>query len=289
MLPALFLLAAMAAQDTTVPVQRGDRLRLDTHEGSITVRTWTRSDVRVSASGADDDERVRVTRSGGTVTVRTDSRWGAPSEADYDLTVPAWLGLTLETVEGDITVTGSGAPLALTTVQGDISVTGGTGNVTITAVDGDVVLRDASGNVSVTAVNGDVEIRGARGPIAAGSTNGDVLLLDVASNAVQASSVNGDVTFGGPVDAAGRYTLGTHNGDVTIGVQDGASATVSVNTFMGDFVADFPVRLTGTRPQRHFSFTLGGGGARIELESFQGTIRLARPAAITRAGRAGDD
>jgi hypothetical protein len=36
------------------------------------------------------------------------------------------------------------------------------------------------------------------------------------------------------------------------------------------------VTLTERRGKR-FDFTLGSGGAAIDLESFQGTIRLARP------------
>ena len=42
--------------------------------------------------------------------------------------------------------------------------------------------------------------------------------------------------------------------------------------------------LTERRGKR-FDFTLGSGGAAIDLESFQGTIRLVRPGRATQARR----
>jgi DUF4097 and DUF4098 domain-containing protein YvlB len=75
----------------------------------------------------------------------------------------------------------------------------------------------------------------------------------------------------------GSYRLSTHNGDVTVSVPGSISATVTVSTFSGDFESDFPVTLAGARQGKRFTFTLGSGKATMELESFQGSIRLVRP------------
>jgi hypothetical protein len=57
-----------------------------------------------------------------------------------------------------------------------------------------------------------------------------------------------------------------------------------VATFGGDFSSSFPVRLSESRKGKRFSFTLGNGNARLELEAFQGRIQLKRPdAALQRA------
>ena len=47
-------------------------------------------------------------------------------------------------------------------------------------------------------------------------------------------------------------------------------------SFQGDFESAFPVTIT-ERHGKRFEFTLGNGSARVELESFSGTIRLVRP------------
>jgi hypothetical protein len=65
---------------------------------------------------------------------------------------------------------------------------------------------------------------------------------------------------------------------LTIAIPQGTDADVLVSTYNGEFESDFPITLTEARGQgERFGFTLGSGGARIELKSFGGTIRLTRP------------
>jgi DUF4097 and DUF4098 domain-containing protein YvlB len=94
---------------------------------------------------------------------------------------------------------------------------------------------------------------------------------------VDASTVNGDIFYAGPIRSGGRYSLSTHNGDITLTVAEGTSANVAVSTFNGEFESEFPVPLSGTRKGKGFNFTLGSGSAQVTLESFQGTIELVRP------------
>lgn len=69
-------------------------------------------------------------------------------------------------------------------------------------------------------------------------------------------------------------------------IPDRANVTVSVASFEGEFDASFPVQITEQR-KRRFSFTIGSGSARMELESFDGDIRLRRPGEARRDGRRG--
>jgi hypothetical protein len=52
------------------------------------------------------------------------------------------------------------------------------------------------------------------------------------------------------------------------------NGTLVVSTFDGGFESDFPLTLTGTRSSQRLSFTMGAGNARLELESFDGSITL---------------
>lgn len=77
---------------------------------------------------------------------------------------------------------------------------------------------------------------------------------------------------------------------MTVTMPENANATISVNTFNGSFESDYPVTLTGKNQRRKFSFTLGNGSARVDLESFSGDIRLARPGSHSSKGKGtGDD
>jgi DUF4097 and DUF4098 domain-containing protein YvlB len=158
--------------------------------------------------------------------------------------------------------------------------------VSLKSVEGDVVVEGARGRLTVESVNEDVVVRQSEGDILATTVNGDVALSGVTSASVEATTVNGDVTYDGTIQDNGRYAFSTHNGDITVSVPENANATVSVSTFSGEFESTFPVRLTETRRNR-FTFVLGSGAARLTLESFQGTIELARPGDLrTRRGGA---
>jgi DUF4097 and DUF4098 domain-containing protein YvlB len=144
-------------------------------------------------------------------------------------------------------------------------------------VQGSVSLSGAKGRLEVHSVNADVEVSASSGEVTAETVNGDVTLDAVDATSVTATSLNGDVSYNGPIKSSGRYALSTHNGDVTVTVAEGTSASISVSTFNGEFESAFPVTLTETRKGKRFNFTIGGGSAQVTLESFQGTIELVRP------------
>jgi DUF4097 and DUF4098 domain-containing protein YvlB len=284
---AMVALGLVQQTDTTVTVARGQRLEVHAHGGDIDVKTWTRNAIRVEAATSFRTE-VQVSSSGPTISVQTEGRRGPPSSVDLQLTVPAWLPLDLSGVNVDVTVDGVRAPIAVETVQGEVDVNGGEGQISLQSVQGSVTLRGAKGRIEVHSVNEDVHVSQSSGEVMAESVNGEVMLDRVDATNLEASTVNGDLSYDGPIRNGGRYTLTSHNGDVTLGVPEGTSASVAVSTFSGDFESDFPVTLTETRKGKRFSFNLGSGSAQVHLESFQGTIRLVRPGSIRSSERQHD-
>src|SRR5262249_42867203 len=104
-LVSAFSLALGAPIDTTVPVERGQRLEVNAFGGEITVKVWARNAVRIQADPMSRTEVV-VTTGGSTVSVRTEGRRGPASAVDLDLTVPAWMALDLSGVYTDVKVDG---------------------------------------------------------------------------------------------------------------------------------------------------------------------------------------
>jgi hypothetical protein len=274
--------------DSTVPIERGQRLELDLFAGDITVKTWSQNAVRVVAD-TDNRGRVEIERSATTLSIRTTGRRGPAPSTDIELTVPAWLPLDLSGVYSDITISGVRGPITAETVQGEVSAQGGEGLVSVKSVQGGVSVTGAKGRIEANSVNADVEVSRSSGEISAETVNGDIDLTGTDATTLTATSVNGDVGYDGPVHTGGRYALSTHNGDITLAVAEGASAAVSVSTFNGDFESDFPVTLTETRKGKRFNFTIGSGSAQVSLESFQGTVRLVRPGTAHHRDRDDDD
>jgi DUF4097 and DUF4098 domain-containing protein YvlB len=144
---------------------------------------------------------------------------------------------------------------------------------------GVINVDKASGRVNATTVNEGIRLTNVTGDITAETTNGDLVIENAQGAALEASTVNGDITFNGAVRDGGAYRLTTHSGDIRAGLGGAANATVFVRTFQGDFSSDFPIQLPegqGDNSSKRFNFTLGNGSARIEVQSFNGDIHLAR-------------
>ncbi|HXV85111.1 MAG TPA: DUF4097 family beta strand repeat-containing protein [Gemmatimonadales bacterium] len=277
MVLGLLVAAAQTPQtDTTVTVERGTRLELSRLGGDVTIDTWDRGALRVRAEHSSVD-RLEVRIAGGAVTLSTRGRRGrSVSVVDYHLTLPIWMDVAVTGTSGDVIIRGTQAAVRVETVEGDVTVEGGRGIVSLQSIEGEISLTGATGEIDLNTVDGDVRARDLEGRVVAESVDGDIALAGIRSGDVTATSVDGSIDYDGTIRSDGRYRLITHDGDVTVTVPERVNAVVSVATFSGTFEADFPVTLTEARRGKRFSFTLGAGGARVELESFDGNIRLIR-------------
>lgn len=267
--------------DETVDVARGARLVMTNNAGEVHVRTWDRDAVRVQALHG-PRERIEVQVAEMTVRVRARTERGPQGLVDYRITVPRWMPVNLSGTYLEADVEGTDAEVTVETVRGSARVQGGSGAISVRSVQGQVTVENASGRVTVSSVNEDVRLVGVSGDVTAESTNGDISLQNTRATSVDVSTVNGNVTFDAGVQEMGSYRFTTHNGNIRVGLGGAANATVFVRTFRGRFSADFPVTLPENQAAGHnsmrFNFTLGGGSARVELQSFGGSIFIARDA-----------
>lgn len=266
-------LLTVQAGDTTLAVSKGTRLTVNNHAGRITVTAWSRNEVQVRSTSEDDDAEIRVESSGGEVRVSQQMRYG-PGEIDVTISVPAWMAVSAQGVESAITVSGIAAPVKARSVEGDVTVSGGADNVSLGSVDGDVRATGVRGNLDIQAVDGDVTVQDLVGTLAVQGVDGDVRLDGITSPSVRVNSVDGNILFRGAIAPSGNYAFKTHDGDITIRPVGALNATISVSTWGGEFESAVPVTISGSQEGKRFSFTLGSGSARIELEAFDGLIRL---------------
>jgi len=271
--------------DQTVSVSRGSRLSIDNYAGEVVVHAWDKDAIRVQAR---HNGRTKIT-------IRTDANVvsvgaaavNSPSgSVDYDIMAPAWLPMKIEGQYDFVTVEGIQAELAVTTVRGDI-VLKNIGAATAKSIEGAIEIDGARGKVAVSSVNEDVKIMGASGDVSADTTNGSITLGRIQSMNVDVTTVNGDVTYEGPLSEKSHYAFTSHNGDITITVPDNSNATFNVRTYSGEFATSLAVKgpdASSVRRGRRVTYTLGNGGAEVEVESFGGDIRLRR-AGANRTGR----
>jgi len=264
--------------DETVAVTRGSRLLIDNFAGEVILKVWDRDQVRVQARHA-ARVKVAVRPTGPSISVRSDSS-GPPASVDYEITAPGWMPVKVEGTYNFITIEGAKAEVSAETTRGDIVVKGGTGTIVAKSVQGAVHVEGARGKVTASSVNEGITVVDVSGDVTAETTNGSVSMTKVTSSYVQATTINGDVTFDGVIAENGRYSFATHNGNINVGVPENSNATFAVRTYNGDFATNLqlagPPR-TEARRGRRVTYTLGNGSAEMELETFGGSIRIRRP------------
>jgi len=245
--------------------------------GEVVIRTWERNEIRIIADHS-QSARVDVSVSPSAVRVRLRYGAGGLSDVDLELTLPRSMSLEINGTFLDSDIRGVEGDVSVQTVQGDIYVSGGRGRISLHSVQGDVESRGASGRIDLNSSNGDIVIVDADGEITVQTLNGEIEMDGIRSSSVDATTVNGEVDYRGTIENNGVYSFTTHNGDITLIIAPDVSATFTVSTFSGEFDTGFPITLTETSSGgKRLEFTLGGGSARIALSSFGGTIQLVRP------------
>lgn len=277
-LTAAMLVALAPAQqaDTTFAVEAGGRLELTQIEGSVRVTGWDRGEMRVVADYDEDEGRLEIRESGGTVHVAAKGEWGEPVWAEFDISLPRRVAVELTGVSLGVEVAGVAGDVSVSTAEGDVSLDGGSGNIALNAVEGIVTVVGAAGKIAINAVDGDVSVSRSNGALAVTAVDGDVTLQGITSDNVSVNAVDGDITYQGTISDGGRYVLSTHDGDLYVTLPGNANARISVDTFSGDLETDFPVELEGDFGKKRISFTVGTGKALVELSAFDGTISLKR-------------
>ena len=261
-------------RDTTFHVQEGTALFVRNERGEVHVTTWSQDRVRISGEfhGQRSDFTVRVR--GSRLEVRSRHSRG-PREIEFEITVPTWMNVSVSGTHTDISIEGLEAELEARTTHGDLAISGGIGLVTLETTNGDIRVEFARGRLAIQSINGDVEIFDSEGTMSIETINGEITLVRTDASRLDVTNVNGDIEYDGLIDANGDYSFSTHNGNVTIVLDSNANARITVSTVHGSFESDCPVLMSRTRSGgRQFDFEIGSAGARIEMESFSGSIIL---------------
>lgn len=213
--------------------------------GKVRVVGWNRDEVRVTGTINDRWEEFEMTGDEDDISIEISPPEGAHRnvklEADLEISVPSGVELTFESVS---------APLSLD---------GLTGSVSVESISGSIDVRCDLEELEIEAISGTVEID--------------------ATPRLQSASVeivSGNVTMSGDLHPSGDYSFETVSGSITLRVPAGTGADYEIETFSGKIDNEF-----GPKPEKaeflpslNLSFTVGSGGADIEISTLSGTIRL---------------
>jgi hypothetical protein len=208
--------------------------------GTLKVRGWDKSEVRVRSLGAGhvDFRRIDKIKDPSKPPTRVDvmvmqrasmphPRLDCQAFADVDLEVPSGATVQVQTRDGDISIVGVSAAYA-GSQNGDITIEGATKLVEAGSVGGSIYLRDSSGRVNLSSAGGGVEAVNVR-PVTpedtfeVGTVSGDIQLDRVSNPKVNAKTVNGTMTMTGPLTKSGWYGFTNMTGNVVLVLPQDAS------------------------------------------------------------------
>ena len=130
--------------------------------------------------------------------------------------------------------------------------------LTLNTHNGGIAIDDFRGTAQFRAQNGGVSLRHVAGDIRGATTNGGVTI-----------DLDGDRWDGPGLDVE------TRNGGIRMGVPASYSAELETGTTNGRVSVDFPVTLQGS-VGRHFTTTLGAGGAKLRAVTTNGGVSIQR-------------
>lgn len=260
------------AGDTLVQIRPGDRVVLQNLVGRIFVGAWDRDEMEVRSES--DGSSLAVRRSGSTVFVEPDDRKGRRRSVEAAIRVRAPVDLEVNGRSLDLVVEGIDGRIDVHNVSGDVWIEDAGGPVTVRTIEGEVDVVGARAGVSASSQSDDVTLRDVQGPVDAHSGDGDLELMDIRSRSVRAETQDGDIDFSGVIEDGGDYGFFVHDGDATVAIPRTTNARVAVSTFDGEFESDFRITIQRFTGGREFDFTIGEPRARIEIQVFDGEIRL---------------
>lgn len=282
---ALSASALIQQTDTIVDARGASRLSLENFRGEVVVRTWDRDAVQIQADHP-DTRYVDIEHHGSTIEidVETERGMGFTGSVDFHLTVPAGMDLEIEGMAVEVDVQGVGGEVDISTIHGSITVVGGRGNITLESVNGSITVEGAEGDIEVTGVAGNIDLSDCSGDIMVEAVGGSVAMTGIRSRDVEAGTVGGTLRFEGEIQDGGIYTLGTHGGQIWLYLPTDINARIEAITLAGGMEVDFPgapsepTRNRGIPglSEKEITFQVGNGSARVEVETFGGTIHILR-------------
>lgn len=282
---ALSAAALIPQTDTIVDVRGATRLALESFRGDVVVRSWDRDQVQVKADHP-SSRYIQIDHHGSTISidVETERGMGLSGSVDFQLTVPVGMDLSIEGMAISVDIQGTEGEVDVSTIHGNITLVGGRGAITLESVNGEVIVEGAQGDIEVTGVAGGITMRDCAGDIVAEAVGGSLTLQGIRSRDIEVGTVGGSLRFEGEIQDGGVYTFGTHGGQIWLYLPTDMNARVEAITLAGNIEVDFPGApaeatrgrgIPGLR-EKEIRFEVGRGDARIEVESFGGTIHILR-------------
>jgi hypothetical protein len=270
---ALFVASSAGAQarrfERHFTVQGKPVITVQNATGRIQVKAWDKQEVLIAGEKASTSVAVDTEQVGNRIEVATRviSSNANPDalRADYDISVPVESELQVRSDSGNVTVD---------SVHGDMS---------FDTVAADLALQDVEGYLVVKSIGGSTVCLRCAGRFDATSISGNFQLLQPTMDNVRVQTSSGNILFDGGFMNRGIYVLKNYSGTIEVRFSSSDSFDVRATSLYGNVINQAPVvpdRHNMPAPRSSLAKSLFGtmndGHAKVELSSFNGTIKISK-------------
>jgi DUF4097 and DUF4098 domain-containing protein YvlB len=240
---------AVAREEKTFSVKGTPTVNAETFDGTLSVRSWDRSEVSYSiVKRAENDERlsgiqVAASQDGDNITIKITfdktmarhfgNSWSTNATASLEIMVPR--NATVRAGSGD----------------GHVRVDGVNGNLDIHTGDGAITVSDSNGRLNLQTGDGRINLDNCQGEVDAKTGDGSI-------------SLSGQFT---------KLSASTGEGSIALTIPAGSNVTIESNSaeVKGDGVNLVPNSNGGRGPRR---WNIGAGGPVFTLRTGEGRITI---------------
>lgn len=269
-----------AVIDQTRSLKSNGRVYVNNVAGIIDVSVWDRNEVRIGGRLGGNLETLDINGDSNevNVVVKLPRKSRSSNDTVLELKVPNNARVELESVSADVVVNGPRGPVKVNTVSGDVHLVLGSPEVSVQTVSGDLTLKaPASKSTRINSVSGDLDLDGLSGQLALETVSGNVdLARGGRFSDLKLKSISGDIRLDVALDAGAQVSGQTLSGEITMIVPQSLSGTALLKSFSGDVECE-GAQTVENHSSRKREYVWGDGrGARLELSSFSGDIRIER-------------
>ncbi|WP_169560690.1 DUF4097 family beta strand repeat-containing protein [Nevskia ramosa] len=265
--------------DETRGLKSNGRVSVNNVAGIIEVTTWDRNEVSIGGRLGSSDDKLEISGDSNelNLVVRLPKKSRNGHDTVLELRVPTNARVELETVSADVVVNGSKGPVKVNTVSGDIALALASSEVSVQTVSGDVKLKAPSTNTRLNSISGDLDLEGLSGQLSLETVSGNIELRRGGKfSDLKLKSVSGDLRLDVALTDSAQVGGQTLSGEITMIVPQALSGTALLKSFSGDVHCEGATTVENHSSKKREYVWGDGRGARIELSSFSGDIRVER-------------
>jgi DUF4097 and DUF4098 domain-containing protein YvlB len=264
------------------------RIEVSNIKGQVTVSGWDKPQVSITGTLGDGAKSLSIEGGSDHLMIKVQPpdkqgwfSWGADSrmgDTMLDLKVPRGAEMRIEVVSADVALSGvAGRALNVNSVSGKLRLDSDAKEVEVDSVSGNIELTGKAERGHLETVSGNVRARGLGGQIKFETVSGDVDAENGDYREISAGTVSGNINLRGKPSKDARVDVESMSGDVHLYLPADVSAHLRASTFSGSIRSDFgTVKDEDHGPGSSLDASIGGGDARVNVETFSGDLEIRR-------------